>query len=76
MIKATEEHYASHGIVLENRNGVFPLSWENVNLVEALLDRALVTGLSSFHWVMDMKPRDELIHVLTGSTLPDLNGHY
>ena len=69
MIKATEEHYASHGIVLVNRNVEFLdlLSWEDVNLVEALLDRfdtiddELVTGLSSFHWVMDMKPRDELI---------------
>ena len=87
IIKATEEHYASYGIVLENRNAVFPLSWEDINLVEALVDRfdtigdELVRGLSSFHWVMDMKPRDELIQVLTsGSTLPDpdpdLNGHH
>ena len=86
VIKATEEHYASHGIVVGNRNVVFPLSWEDVNLVEALVDRfdtignELVRGLYSFHWVMDMKPRDELIQVLTrfppGSSLPDLNGHY
>ncbi len=65
---------------------LFPLSWENVNLVEALVDRfdtigdELVRELSSFHWFMDMKPRDELIQVLTrfcpGSTLPDLNGQY
>ena len=26
VIKATEEHHASHGIVLETRNVVFPLS--------------------------------------------------
>jgi hypothetical protein len=60
LIKATEEHYASHGVI-ESRNILFPLSWEDVNLVEALVDRfdtigdELVTGLSSFHWVMDMK---------------------
>ena len=42
---------------------MIPLSWEDVNLVEALLDRfdaigdELVRGLSKFHWVMDMKPR-------------------
>ena len=86
VIKATEEHYASHGVVVGNRNVVFPLSWEDVNLVEALVDRfdtignEPVRGLYSFQWVMDMKPRDELIQVLTrfppGSTLPDLNGHY
>ena len=65
---------------------MIPLSWEDVNLVEPLVDRfdsigdELVRGLSSFQWVMDMKPRDELIQVLTrfppGSTLPDLNRHY
>ena len=65
---------------------MIPLSWEDVNLVELLVDRfdaigdELVRGLSSFHWVMDMKPRDELIQVSTrfppGSTLPDLSGHY
>ena len=86
IIKATEEHYESHGIVLDNRNAVISLSWEDVNLVEPLVDRfdsigdELVRELSSFHWVMDLKPRDELIQVLTrfppGSTLPDLNGHY
>ena len=27
VIKATEEHDASHGIIVENRNIVFPLSW-------------------------------------------------
>ena len=37
-------------------------------------------GLSKFHWIMNMKPRDELIQVSTtfppGSTLPDQIGHY
>ena len=62
---------------------MFPLSWEDVNLVETLVDRFDTIsdeGLSTFHWVMDMKPRDELIQVLTrfppGSSLPDVNGHY
>jgi hypothetical protein len=74
LIKATEEHCASHGVVIENRNVLFPLSWEDVNLVEALVDRLdtigdeLVTGLSSFHWVMDMKPRDELLIQNRGGT--------
>ena len=65
VLKATEEHYASHGVALENRNVEIPLSWEDVNLVEALVERIdtigdeLVRGLSSFHWLMDMKPRDK-----------------
>ena len=43
------------------------LSWEDVNLVDPLVDRfdavgdELVRGLSCFHRVMDMKPRDKLI---------------
>ena len=63
-----------------------PLSRKDVNLVEPLVDRVnvigdeLVRGLSSFHWVMNMKHRDELIQVLTrfppGSTIPYLNRHY
>ena len=41
------------------------LSWEDVNLVDPLVDRfdavgELVRGLP-FHSVTDMKPRDELI---------------
>ena len=61
------------------------IPWEDMNLVEPLVDRfdaisdELVRGLCSFHWVMNMKPRDELIQVLIrfppGSTLPDLSGH-
>ena len=46
MIKATEEHYASRGIVVENRNVVFPLSWEDINLVEALVDRFDTIGIT------------------------------
>ena len=55
-------------------------------MVEELVDRfdtigdELVRGLSTFHWVRDMKPRDKLIKILTrflpGSSLPDVNGHY
>ena len=47
---------------------MIPLSWEDVNLVEPQVDRFNDIGderLSLFHWVMDMKPRDELIQVLT-----------
>ena len=53
------------------------LSWEDINLVKALVGRfdttgdELVRGVSSFHWVMDMNPSDELIE---GSTLPDRTG--
>ena len=60
------------------------MCWGDVNLVESLVNSFdnitddLVEGLS-YHWLMGMKPRDELI-VLTrfhpGSILPDVNGHY
>ena len=43
-IKATEEHYQSLDIVLDNRNAVIPLSWKIVNLVEPLVDRVDTIG--------------------------------
>ena len=62
------------------------MCWGDVNLVESLVNSFdsitddQVEGLSSYHWLMGMKPRDELMEVLTrfhpSSTLPDVNGHY
>ena len=39
VIKTTEEDYESHGIVLDYRNAVMPLSWEDENLVEPQVDK-------------------------------------
>ena len=71
VIKAIEEHYAPQGtctcIVIENGNELFPMCWGDVNLVESLVNSFdsitddQLEGLSSYHWLMGMKPRGELI---------------
>ena len=86
VVDAVVKHYEGEGIDVGNTNVHMPLSQDHcVRLEHALsminfCDQELVTGLSSYHWVMNIKPSESLISVLTryppGSMLPDKNDRY
>ena len=86
VIDAVIKHYEGEGIDVDNTNVHMTLSENHYERAERLLaeidlcDQELVTGLSSYHWLMSTNPSANLISVLSryppGSTLSDKNGWY
>ena len=80
------KHYKGEGINVGNTSVQLALSEHHCTRAEGLLAEVdlcyqeLVTGLSSYHWLMPTKPSTYLISVLSpyppGSTMADKNGRY
>ena len=86
MNDAVIKHYEGEGTDVGNTDVHLALSEHHSERAESLLaeidlfDEELVTGLSSYHWLMPTKPSANLTSVLSryppGSTLADKNGRY
>ena len=80
VIDAVVKHYEGEGIDVGNTNVHLALSEHHSERAESLLaeidlfDEELVTGLSSYHWLMPTKPSVNLISVL--SRYPLLVAHW
>ena len=86
VVDAVVKHYEGEGIDVGNTDVHMPLSEDHCVRLEHVLsvidfcDQELVTGLSSYHWLINIKPSESLISILTryppGSMLRDKNDRY